>query len=99
LLNRSVILAEVVDAGILLRRGPGLDEIGNGDRRQKTNNSHDDHDFHQREAGFARNSDFHMNFTFTLCSRGVSETTGTLIRMVFAHGIACCIRVPGKVSN
>jgi len=44
--------AEVVDTGIRLRGLTGAHEVGNRDRRQKADDGHDDHDFHQREAEF-----------------------------------------------
>jgi len=50
LLGRGVNLPQVVDARIGLGRGPGLHEVGNGDSRQKADNGHNDHDFHQCEA-------------------------------------------------
>jgi len=69
LLNRAVILAEVVDARIGLRGGAGLHEIGNCDRGQQTNDGDDDHNFHEREPRLVRCSDFHTTFYFFLARR------------------------------
>jgi len=44
--------AEIVDAGIRLGGLTGAHKIRDGDRRQKADDGHNDHDFHQREAGF-----------------------------------------------
>jgi len=52
LLLGSINDAEVVDTGIRLRGLTGAHEVGNRDRRQKADDGHDDHDFHQREAEF-----------------------------------------------
>src|ERR1051325_3789306 len=49
LLNRAVNLAQVVDAGILLRSRAGSDVIRDGDGSQHPDCSHDDHDFYQGE--------------------------------------------------
>ena len=76
LLTCAIILTQVVDAGVSLRGGAGLDEIGDGDCRQQTNNRHNDHNFHQGEARFARCSDFHTVYS-VLC--GANVATGGLI--------------------
>ncbi len=60
LLDSAINLAQVVDAGILLRGGAGPNEVRNGNRRQKADDGHDDHDFHQGEPGFARGVDLHI---------------------------------------
>ena len=65
LLLGTVNLTEVVDAGILLRGGAGANEVGNRDGGQETDNGHDDHDFHQREALFAGFILFHNYIAFS----------------------------------
>ena len=72
LLLGTVKLAQVVDAGVGLRRGAGADEVGDGDGSQQTNDGDHDHDFHQREARFAERFSFHVvNFLFLL--HGVNQ--------------------------
>lgn len=51
LIGRGINLPQVVDAAIGLGHGPGPHEVGNGDRGKQPDNGHNDHDFHQREAG------------------------------------------------
>lgn len=48
-LDGSIDLAQVVDAGIHLRRAAGLHEVGNRNRRQQTDDGYNDHDLHQGE--------------------------------------------------
>jgi len=50
LLRGGIQLPKVIDASIRLGPGSDFQEIGNRNRRQQANNSHDNHDFHQREA-------------------------------------------------
>ena len=61
LLFRAVDLAQVVDARIFLRRSASAHEVGNRDGGQKTNDGHNNHDFHQREARLARSIDSHTS--------------------------------------
>ena len=46
-------LAEVVDAGVFLRGVARPNEVRNRNRREQTDDGNHDHDFHEREAGFA----------------------------------------------
>jgi hypothetical protein len=50
LLHRTVDLAEVIHARILLRGAAGFDEVGNGDGREETDDRDDDHDFDEGKA-------------------------------------------------
>ena|ERR1043166_4521788 len=70
LLNSAVDLPQVIDAGISLRRGAGVDEVRNRDGSQKANNCHHDHDLHQREARLSGCGFFHTYFSF----RGVNNS-------------------------
>ncbi|MDB6125042.1 MAG: hypothetical protein JWQ71_4035, partial [Pedosphaera sp.] len=60
LLLGPVQLAQVVDAGVLLRGRAGAHEVGDGDGRQQTDDGHHDHDFHEREARFGYLIEFHI---------------------------------------
>ena len=72
----AINLPEIVDAGVLLRGGSGMHEIGNRDRRQQTDDGDNDHDFNQGETRFACRGDFHtITFSF---ARGVNLTMGGL---------------------
>src|ERR1019366_1095882 len=65
LVGRRVNLAEVVDARVGLRTGAGFYEVWNRDGRQEADDGHDDHDFHQREAGTTEHLGcFHFVFSF-----------------------------------
>ena len=67
LLGSAVKLPQVVDAGIGLRGGTSLHEVGNRDGRQQADDGHDDHDFHQSEPRLTEILDrFHL-FAFCLC--------------------------------
>ncbi len=67
----AVNLPQVVDAGGLLGLEPRAHEVGDGDGRQQPDDGHDDHDFHEREAGFPRGFDLHKFCCFKyVCSRG-----------------------------
>lgn len=55
----AVNLAQVVDAGALLRLEPGADEIGDRDRREQADNGHHNHDLHQCEPRRPDRSNFH----------------------------------------
>ncbi len=62
LLDRTIDLPEVIDAGGLLRGGAGAGGIGDGDRNQQADEGNHDHDFDQRETLAARcDCDFHLN--------------------------------------
>ena len=50
LLLGGVDKAEIVDADAAAGIVAGLNEIGHGDRGQKTDNADDDHDLYQRKA-------------------------------------------------
>ena len=52
LLHGAVNLAKVVDTGVLLRGRAGLNEVRDRNRRQQTDDRHNDHDFHKGEARF-----------------------------------------------
>ena len=66
-LGGAVNLPHIVDAGIGLRSGTSLHEVGNRDCRQQADDGHDDHDFHQSEARLTETLDrFHL-FAFCLC--------------------------------
>lgn len=58
-LLRTVDLTEVIDTGILLRRGAGVHEVGDRDGGQQTDDGHDDHDLNQREALLCEFVEFH----------------------------------------
>jgi hypothetical protein len=64
LLDGAVNLTEVVDARVLLRSRTRLQEVGNRDRGQETNNGHHNHDFHQRETSFAGHFYFYFHTAF-----------------------------------
>jgi hypothetical protein len=49
----TIDLVQVVDAGIHLSGRTGFDKVRDGDSREKADDRHDDHDFHQGKAGFA----------------------------------------------
>ena len=53
LLFGTVQLAEVVDTGVSLGRIARPNEVRNRDGGQQTDDGDHDHDFHEREAGFA----------------------------------------------
>jgi len=63
----AINLMQIVDASVSLRGGARVHKTGNGNRRQDTDNGHNDHDFHQREArhpsGFGS---FHIKLTFSV---------------------------------
>ena len=70
LLNSSIDLAEVVDAGVLLGRCASLDEIGNRDGSQEADDRDHDHDFNKGEAGLTISFDLHgFYFCFSACGR------------------------------
>jgi len=50
LVGRRINLAEVVNAGILLRGRTRFDEVRNRDGGQQADDRHNDHDFYQRKA-------------------------------------------------
>jgi hypothetical protein len=77
LLLRTVDLAKVINARILLRGGTRTDEIGNGDRCQQPDDRNHDHDFYQREATLARFIDSHTALIAFLLY-GVNSATGGL---------------------
>ncbi len=84
LIRRGVNLAQVVDAGIHLRGGAGLHEVGNGDRCQQADNGHDNHDFHQCEACLAEGFGiFHLYFSFRLLRREQCNRRVTMITTLF----------------
>jgi len=56
LLDGSVNLPQVVDAGIGLRVGTGFHEVWNRNGRKQSNNAHNNHDFYQREAAQTNDS-------------------------------------------
>lgn len=87
LLSGAVKLAEVIDASVLLRGGAGFHEVGNRDSRQKTDNGHDDHDFHQGEACVARCSDFHTAVRYFLFLRSERSNRRVTITAFFVHGL------------
>ena len=58
-------LLEVGDAGVFLAGGARLDEVGDRDGRQESDDGHYDHDFHEGETGFVCLADFHFS-TFYL---------------------------------
>ena len=60
----AVDLAEVIDAGVLLSGGAGLDEVGDRDRSEEADDGHHDHNFNQREAAFAGGIDLHITISF-----------------------------------
>ena len=53
LLLGAIHLAEVVDAGVFLCRIAGANKVRDRDGGQQTDDGNHDHDFHEREAGFA----------------------------------------------
>ena len=65
LVGCRVNLAQVVDAGVGLRGGTGLHEVGNRNRRQQADDGHDDHDFNEGETRF---TDVFGLFHFVLLS-------------------------------
>ena len=62
-LNGAVDLPQVVDAGILLRGSASLDEVGDCDRCQQTDDGHDDHNLHQGKAPLAGCVFLHTNLS------------------------------------
>ena len=88
LLGGAVNLPQVVDAGIGLRGGTSLHEVGNGDCRQQADNGHDNHDFHQGEARLAGGLGiFHILFLFSLIltRREPSHRRVTMITALFTY--------------
>ena len=84
-LLRAVNLAEVVDAGVLLRRRAGMHEVRNRDGGQQTDDGDDDHDFDKGETRFACGGDFHtIALLFSAC--GVNFATGGLIYFTITTG-------------
>jgi len=58
-------LSQIVDAGVSLRNGAGMQEAGNANCRQYAYDGHDNHDFHEREARQERSfGGFHTIFSF-----------------------------------
>ena len=69
LLLGTVDLAQVVDAGVLLRGRAGAHEVGDGDGGQQADDGHHDHDFHQREARLFDGIEFHsFEFSFAFAA-------------------------------
>ena len=67
-------LLEVGDAGTFLAGGARLDEVGDRDGRQESDDGHYDHDFHEGEAGFVCLADFHFStFYLSYCGVNASE--------------------------
>ena len=75
LLLGSVDAAEIADAGVHLRYFPRMNEVRNGNRRQHSDDGHDDHDFHKREPDSKDEFTFHNDFW----KRGVNKAKGGLI--------------------
>ena len=71
----TVHLFKIGDAGVLLAGGPGFHEVGDRDSREQANDRNNDHDFNQREAGFARGAQFH---TYYLSNDGVNLAQAVL---------------------
>ena len=67
LLFRRVNDAEIIDTGIGLRGLTGSYEVRNRDCRQQADDGHNDHDFHQRKAGFQFFIDCFHFLTFWFC--------------------------------
>src|SRR5438876_5395495 len=59
LLNRVVDGPQVIDANVGLSAGTAPDEVGDRDRRQQTEQQHNDHDFYDRKTGLEICSLFH----------------------------------------
>jgi len=59
LLLRAVDEAEVVHAGVRLRRLTSADEVRDRDRGQEADDGNHDHDFNEREARFLGGIDLH----------------------------------------
>ena len=74
LLRGPVDLSQVVDAGVVLRRGARADPTGHGDRGQQTNEGDNDHDFHQGEPLDSQLAAFHFDFTFLSCGVNPRQT-------------------------
>ena len=83
LLLGRVQLAEIVDAGIGLRGCAGFYEVGNRDRRQEADDGHNDHDFHQREAGLAEVFHCLHVFTFFFARREPNDRRVMMITALF----------------
>jgi hypothetical protein len=62
-------LAEGVNAGVCPGGGARLDEVGDRDRGQHTDDTQYDHYLHKRKARFFRRLDFHKTNTFVLKRR------------------------------
>jgi hypothetical protein len=77
LLDGGVNLPQVIDASVSLSGLSGLDEVGNGDRRQQPDDRHYDHDFHQGEATPTSLFYSHNGPFFLLC--GVNPGGGQLL--------------------
>src|SRR5437667_502103 len=94
LLNAAVNLPQIVDAGVHLRGGAGFDEVGDGDRSQKADDGHYDHDFHQREAALAGCADFHTSYLSFVLRRRSEEHTSELQSH---HDLVCRLLLEKKI--
>jgi hypothetical protein len=59
-------LAEGVNAGVCPGGGARLDEVGDRDRGQHTDDTHHDHYLQKRKARFFRRPNFHTTISFVL---------------------------------
>src|SRR6266540_4837504 len=104
LILRAFNDAEVVDDRVQLGCFTSFHEVGNRDRRQQTNDGHNDHDFHEREAGLTVCLDLHSCFClsyYLFCLlRGVNYAKGGLLLVLTLFtDIAFCNRVAPEYSK
>ena len=94
LLNRAIDLAKIVDAGILLGRCTGLDEVWNRDGGQEADDRDHDHDFNEGETELTISLDLHsFYFGLFICGR---ELRGKLVYQYdFVHALPSANRVAG----
>src|SRR5262249_42873354 len=74
LLFRTVNLAKIVDASVLLRRGARPNEVRDRDRSEEADDRHNDHDFHERKARLTGGLNLHTNlfaFLFLRSEHGI----------------------------
>jgi len=86
LLLGTVNLPQVIDTRIFLRGGTRAHEVRNRDGGQQSNDGHNDHDFHQREARFARLIDSHTAlFAFLLSRRERRDRRVKTMTVLFTY--------------
>src|SRR5437667_4615454 len=73
LLDRAVHLAQVVDAGVHLRGGARLDEVGEGGRSTRVDASHITHTYDERCTRIAGGSVLHTVFCLSILRLELSD--------------------------